>query len=39
LKKIVVKGGSQMLAILAMLSDVVYFIKKFIEDALGKVTG
>lgn len=37
--KAMVKGGKTMLAILAMLSDVVYFIKKFFEDAFGKVAG
>lgn len=28
-----------MLAILAMLSDVVYFIQKFFEDIFAKITG
>lgn len=33
------EGGKAMLAIIAMLSDVVYFIKKFFEDAFGKIAG
>lgn len=28
-----------MLAIIAMLSDVVYFIQKFFEDTIAKITG